>query len=101
MTSRAARRELPELAEELLIEIKRLPNIGPLEGERLKLYNELLVEIEILPLVKIGIAKVLSDLQYKIDFFGRYFWVYDEQQEPLEEMLELINEFLESPRLSL
>lgn len=101
MSSKAARRELPELADELALELSKIENMGALSDEQFGLYSDLKIELISLGLVKIGIFAALNNLQYKIDLFSRYFWIYDDRQAPLKEMIELINEFLESPRYDL
>jgi non-ribosomal peptide synthetase component E (peptide arylation enzyme) len=89
------------LADDLLSQLRKLPNMGSLDAEQVELYNELEFSISSVRLVKIGISVVLNHLQYEIDSFARCFAPSDDRQENLEDMIDLITEFMESPRYHL
>lgn len=99
--SRAARRELPDLVIDLNAQLLRLERMGDFtDGAKAKI-GELHEGASALALVRIGIAVALNNYQHEIGQLGEYFWEYDERQAPLEEMIKLIHEFLESPRYGL
>jgi hypothetical protein len=98
---RAARRELPSLAEDINIKLNRISRGEPLSevaGEELEL---LYASVDSLILVRLGIRQTLDLLQHQVGQFSDYFYEWDERQDTLEAIISLIEEFLESPRYGL
>ena len=101
MTTRAARREIPALAEDIIAQLNRIERRGelnPAATEELQLLYE---AVDSLSIVRIGIAQALDLLQHQVGQFGEYFWEWDERQDILEAIIRLVDEFLESPRYGL
>ena len=101
MATKAARRELPSLAADIVVQLNRIERRGEL-GEAAKEELNYLFELaDALSLVRIGIGQALNSLQHEVGIFAEYFWEWDERQDYLEAIISLVDEFLESPRYGL
>ena len=98
---RAARRELPALAEDINIKLNRIERRGELSEAAQQELNYLFELTDALSLVRIGIGQALNNLQHEVGIFAEYFWEWDERQDYLQAIISLVDEFLESPRYGL
>ena len=98
---RAARRELPALAEDINIKLNRISRRGNLSEAASEELQYLYEAVDSLSIVRLGIRQALDQLQHQVGQFGNYFAEWDERQDTLEAIISLIDEFLESPRYGL
>lgn len=101
MATKAARRELPSLAADIIAKLQRIERRGELSEVAAEELQLLFEAAESLSLVRIGIAKALDNIQHQVGIFAEFFYEWDERQESLEAIIELVDEFLESPRYGL
>ena len=101
MATKAARRELPSLAADIVVQLNRIERRGELSEEAKEELNYLFELTDALSLVRIGMGLALNSLQHEIGIFAEYFWESDESQDYLEAIISLVDEFLESPRYGL
>jgi hypothetical protein len=101
VATKAARRELPSLAADIKVQLNRIERRGGLSEAAKEELNYLFEMTEALGLVRIGIGQALDSLQHEVGVFAEYFHEWDEQQDNLEEIIALVDEFLDSPRYGL
>jgi len=101
VATKAARRELPSLAADIIAKLQRIERRGELSEVAAEELQLLFEAAESLSLVRIGIAKALDNIQHQVGIFAEFFYEWDERQESLEAIIELVDEFLESPRYGL
>jgi hypothetical protein len=101
VATKAARRELPSLAADIVVQLNRIERRGGLSEVAKEELNYLCELTDALSLVRIGIGQALSSLQHEIGSFAEYFSEWDERQDHLEEIIALVDEFLDSPRYGL
>lgn len=100
-SSKAARRELPQLVDDLealLWAFEKVGGLNDIQNEELGSLRETVAKIR---LIKLGIPVALSALQYQIDDLGDHFWTYDKHRIALSSMLGIISEFLTASRLGI
>ena len=96
MATKAARRELPSLAADIVVQLNRIERRGELSEAAKEELNYLFELSDALSLVRIGIGQALNSLQHEIGIFAEYVWEWDERQDYLEAIISLVDEFLES-----
>ena len=96
MATKAARRELPSLAADIVAQLNRIQICGEQSEAAREELNYLFELTDALSLVRIGIGQALNSLQHEIGIFAEYFWEWDERQDYLEAIISLVDEFLES-----
>jgi CYTH domain-containing protein len=101
VATKAARRELPSLAADIVVQLNRIERRGELNEAAKEELNYLFELTDALSLVRIGIGQALDSLQHEVGIFAEYFWEWDERQDYLEAIISLVDEFLESPRYGL
>jgi hypothetical protein len=101
VATKAARRELPSLAADIVAQLNRIERRGELSEAAKEELNYLFELIDALSLVRIGIGQALNDLQHEVGIFAEYFYEWDDRQDYLEAIIALVDEFLESPRYGL
>jgi hypothetical protein len=101
VATKAARRELPSLAADIVAQLNRIERRGELSEAAQEELGYLFEITDALSLVRIGISQALDSIQHEVGIFAEYFYEWDERQHALEEIIALVDEFLESPRYGL
>jgi hypothetical protein len=83
------------------VQLNRIERRGGLSEAAKEELNCLFAMAEALGLVRIGIGQALDSLQHEVGIFAEYFHEWDDQQDNLEELITLVDEFLDSPRYGL
>ena len=92
---------MPSLASDIKVQLNRIERRGGLSDAAKEALNSIFEMTEALSLVRIGIGQALDSLQHEVGVFAEYFHEWDEQQDNLEEIIALVDEFLDSPRYEL